>query len=139
MNMKHLKILAAGVLFLMTAVQVQAQKTEEKKPDNPAKCAHIREGRFLRANYPEAIWHMIIKDNVQTEYFNNGKDYIKSTLVFVDDCNYKAIVLEKSDKNDPAQIGDVFNNKVVATQDKLIKVSSKIEGSEFDMVYIKVK
>lgn len=138
MSMKFFKVFSAGI-FLMAAAQAQAQTTESKKTDNPAKCANIKEGKFLRANYPESIWHMTIKDNVQTEYFNNGKDYIKSTLVFVDDCNYKAIVMEKSDKNDPAQIGDVFNNKVVATQDNLLKVNTKIEGSQFDMVYIKVK
>lgn len=136
--MKFLKIFSAGIV-LMTAASAQAQKTEEKKPDNPVKCANIKEGKFLRANYPEAIWHMTIKDNIQTEYFNNGSDYIKSTLVFVDDCNYKAIVIEKSDKNDPAQIGDVFNNKVVATQDNLLKVNTKIEGTQFDVVYIKIK
>ncbi|PXW18143.1 MULTISPECIES: hypothetical protein [Chryseobacterium] len=136
--MNFLKIFSAGIL-LMTAAQTYAQSTEQKKPDNPPKCTNIKEGKFLRPKYPEAIWYMTIKDNVQTEYFNNGKDYIKSTLVFVDDCNYKAIVIEKSDKNDPAQIGDVFNNKIVATQDNLLKVNSKIEGTQFDLVYIKVK
>ncbi|UCA60800.1 hypothetical protein KB553_04545 [Chryseobacterium rhizoplanae] len=136
--MNLLKVSLAGVLLLM-AVQVKSQKTEQKKPDNPVKCANIKEGKFLRANYPESIWHMTIKDNIQTEYFNNGKDYIKSTLVFIDDCNYKSIVMEKSDKNDPAQIGDVFNNKVIATQDNLLKINIKIEGSQFDVVYIKVK
>ncbi|AZB26524.1 hypothetical protein EG339_18990 [Chryseobacterium bernardetii] len=136
--MNLLKVSLAGVLLLM-AVQVKSQKTEQKKPDNPVKCANIKEGKFLRANYPESIWHMTIKGNIQTEYFNNGKDYIKSTLVFIDDCNYKSIVMEKSDKNDPAQIGDVFNNKVIATQDNLLKINIKIEGSQFDVVYIKVK
>lgn len=136
--MNVLKASLAGILMLM-ATQAKSQKTEQKKPDNPTKCANIKEGKFLRANYPESIWHMTIKDNVQTEYFNNGKDFIKSTLVFIDDCNYKAIVMEKSDKSDPTQIGDVFNNKVVATQDNLLKVNIKVEGSQFDVVYRKVK
>ncbi|PKF75863.1 hypothetical protein [Chryseobacterium sp. PMSZPI] len=136
--MNFLKVFSAGIL-LLAASQAKSQKTEPKKSDNPAKCANIKEGKFLRANYPESIWYMTIKDNIQTEYFNNGKDFIKSTLVFVDDCNYKAIVLEKSDKNDPAQIGDVFNNKVVETQDNFLKVQTKIENSQFDVVYVKVK
>lgn len=136
--MNVLKASLAGILLLM-ATQAKSQKTEQKKPDNPTKCTNIKEGKFLRANYPESIWHMTIKDNVQTEYFNNGKDFIKSTLVFIDDCNYKAIVMEKSDKRDPTQIGDVFNNKVVATQDNLLKVNIKVEGSQFDVVYRKVK
>ncbi|MBP2615446.1 hypothetical protein [Chryseobacterium jejuense] len=136
--MNLLKVSLAGLLLLM-ATQAKSQKTEQKKPDNPVKCANIKEGKFLRANYPESIWHMTIKDNVQTEYFNNGKDYIKSTLVFIDDCNYKSIVMEKSDKNDPIKIGDVFNNKVIATQDNLLKVNTKVEDSQFDVVYVKVK
>ncbi len=136
--MNFLKTFAAGIL-LVAAAKAHAQKADQKKPDNPAKCANIKEGKFVRPNYPEGIWHMTIKDNVQTEYFNNGKDFIKSTLVFVDECNYKAIVIEKSDKNSPVQIGDVFNNKVLATQDNLLKVNTKIEGSQFDVVYVKVK
>ncbi|MDM1554804.1 MULTISPECIES: hypothetical protein [Chryseobacterium] len=135
--MNLVKVSLAGMLLL--AAQVKSQQTEQKKPDNPTKCANIKEGKFLRINYPESLWYMIIKDNVQTEYFNDGKDHIKSTLVFVDDCNYKSIVIEKSDKNDLIQIGDVFNNKVVATQDNLLKVNTKIAGSEFNVVYIKIK
>nr|WP_315032242.1 hypothetical protein [uncultured Chryseobacterium sp.] len=136
--MNFVKIFSAALLLLV-ASSFQAQATEQKKPDNPPKCTHIKEGKFLRVSYPESVWYMVVKDNVQTEYFNNGKDYIKSTLVFVDDCNYKVTITEKSDPNDPAQIGDVFNNKIVATQDNLVRVNMKIESSQFDIVYIKEK
>ncbi|MEG0925316.1 MULTISPECIES: hypothetical protein [Chryseobacterium] len=136
--MNLFKVFSVGILVL-AATQVKSQKTEQKTPDNPTKCSNIKEGKFVRSNYPESIWYMTIKDNIQTEYLNNGKDYIKSTLVFVDDCNYKAIVMEKSDKTDPIQVGEVFNNKVVATQDDLLKVNIKIGNSEFNAVYVKVK
>ncbi|UHO40047.1 hypothetical protein H5J24_08550 [Chryseobacterium capnotolerans] len=136
--MNLLKAFLAGIL-LLTASQVKSQQKEQKKPDNPTKCINIKEGKFLRINYPESLWYMTIKDNIQTEYTNNGKDFIKSTLVFVDDCNYKSIVMEKSENSNRIQIGDVFNNKVVATQDNLVKVNTKIEGTQFDVVYMKVK
>lgn len=136
--MKHLKI-GAAALFMVVFSQVKSQSTIFDKPDQPAKCKSIRDGKFLRANYPEEIWYMTVKNNIQTEYFNNGKDHIKSTLVFVDDCNYKAIVLEKSDKDDPVQIGDVFNNKIVETQDNSLKIQSRIEKDQFEVIYIKVK
>ncbi|SFM98122.1 hypothetical protein SAMN05421594_0074 [Chryseobacterium oleae] len=137
--MKHLKI-GAAALCMVVFSQAKSQKTAVVgKSDEPAKCKNIREGKFLRQNYPEGIWYMTIKDNIQTEYFNNGKDFIKSTLVFVDDCNYKAIVLEKSDKNDPVQVGDVFNNQVIETQDNLLKIQSRIEKNKFEVIYVKVK
>ncbi|MGH1517364.1 hypothetical protein [Chryseobacterium sp. JK1] len=141
--MKLVKTLfSAGIALIASAqaqAQVQSKDKETKKTDTPVKCANLKEGKFLNPNYPEAIWYMTIKDNIQTEYFNSGKDYIKSTVVFLDDCNYKRIVMEKSDKNDPIQLGDVFNSKIVATQDNLLKVAITFEGSQFDVVYVKVK
>lgn len=134
--MTHLKIASAALLMLVFS-EAKSQKTVFDKPDQPAKCKNIRDGKFLRVNYPAGIWYMTIKDNIQTEYLNNGKDFIKSTLVFVDDCNYKVIVLEKSDKSNPLQVGDVFNNKIVETQDNLLKVQSKIENDQFEIIYAK--
>lgn len=135
--MKHLKMASTALLMLVFS-QAQSQKTSGK-PDQPAKCKEIREGKFLRPNYPEGIWYMTVKDNIQMEYTNNGKDYIKSSLVFVDDCNYKAIVLEKTGGDKRINPGDVFNNQIVETQDNMIKVHSKVENGKFEIIYIKVK
>ncbi|MGC5746855.1 hypothetical protein [Chryseobacterium sp. NFX27] len=136
--MKHLKIGSAALLMLIFS-QVKSQKTAFDKPDQPAKCKNIREGKFLRPNYPEGIWYMTIKDNIQTEYLNNGKDFIKSTLVFVDDCNYKAIVLDMTANDNRIHIGDVFSNKIVETQDNALKVHTKVENSQYELIYIKAK
>lgn len=136
--MNYLKLFPLGLLFIGVS-QTKAQKESPKKADNPIACKNIKEGKFMRANYPEAIYYMTIKDNVQTEYLNNGKDFIKSTLVFIDDCNYKAIVLEKSNESFPAKVGDVFNNKIVETYDNFVKIHTKIDNSQFEVVYAKVK
>lgn len=136
--MKHLKM-ASAVLLMLVFSQAKSQKTASGKPDEPAKCKEIREGKFLRPNYPEGIWYMTVKDNIQMEYTNNGKDYIKSSLVFVDDCNYKAIVLEKTGGDKRINPGDVFNNQIVETQNNMIKVHSKVENGKFEVIYIKVK
>ncbi|NML70220.1 hypothetical protein HHL23_10465 [Chryseobacterium sp. RP-3-3] len=136
--MKHLKIISSALLMFAFS-QAKSQNTEFEKPDQPAKCKNIRGGKFLRANYPEGIWYMTIKDNIQTEYLNNGKDFIKSTLVFVDDCNYKAIVLDMTTKDGRIRIGDVFSNKIVETQDNALKVHTKIENSQFEIIYVKEK
>lgn len=135
--MNYLKLLSMIVLFSGFST-IKAQDSTIKTPDKPANCKNIKSGKFLRDNYPEAIWYMTIEENVQTEYFNNGKDFIKSALVFVDDCNYKAIVLEKSDKSDPVQAGDVFNNKIVETEGNFLKVYSKIQNEQIEMILVKV-
>ncbi|SHL67998.1 hypothetical protein [Chryseobacterium polytrichastri] len=147
--MKYIKTISVALLFLSVS-QIDAQKkttadtakkeaTQQKPVDNPTKCSNIKEGTFLRINYPKNLWYMTVKDNVQTEYYNDGKDHIKSSLVFVDDCNYKLIVLEKTEEANRIKVGDVFSNKVIATQDNYIKIQSKIDNEQFDLVLIKAK
>jgi len=145
--MNFLKVLSIAVMFL-GASQMNAQKKEintpkketpkQKPVDNPTKCANIKEGTFLRINYPKNLWYMTIKDNVQTEYYNDGKEYVKSSLVFLDDCNYKAMVLEVKG-NDRIKVDDVFTNKIIATQDNYIKIQSQISGDKYDMILMKAK
>lgn len=146
--MKSIKIISVALLFLSVS-QMNAQKktsdtskkenVQQKPLDNPVKCSNIKEGTFLRSNYPKNLWYMTVKDNVQTEFYNDGKDNIKSTMVFVDDCNYKLIVLAKTEEANSIKVGDVFSNKVVATQDKFIKIESTIENDKFDLVLIKIQ
>ncbi|WP_415327439.1 hypothetical protein [Chryseobacterium sp. MMS23-Vi53] len=147
--MNFLKVFSVAVLFLGVS-NINAQKkdtktaapkeTPKQKPvDNPTKCANIKEGTFLRTNYPKNLWYMTVKDNVQTEFYNDGKDHIKSSMVFVDDCNYKLIVLEKTEKDNPIAIGDVFSNKIVATQDNYIKIQSELKGENYDIILMKAK
>lgn len=146
--MKSIKTISAAILFL-GIFQINAQKKEtdtkkkeevqQKSVDNPPKCSNIKEGTFLRSNYPKNLWYMTIKDNVQTEYYNDGKDFVKSTMVFIDDCNYKSIVLEKTEKDNLIKVGDVFSNKILATQDNYLKVETKIDSDQYSFVLIKEK
>lgn len=146
--MNIFKVLAVAALVLSTS-QINAQKkkkentvkkevAQQKPLDNPVKCGNIKEGTFLRINYPKNLWYLTVKDNVQTEYYNNGKDYIKSTMVFVDDCNYKAIVLDKSEKDNPVKVGDVYSNRIFATQDNFIRIESVLNGEKYDLPLEKV-
>ncbi|SDR08183.1 hypothetical protein SAMN05421664_3447 [Chryseobacterium soldanellicola] len=148
--MNYVKTLSVVALFLGIS-QINAQKktdtkkTEPKKEavkqkpaDNPTKCTNIKEGTFLRINYPKNLWYMTIKDNVQTEYYNDGKEYVKSSLVFLDDCNYKAVVIDVKG-NDRIKVDDVFTNKVIATRDSYIKIQSQIAGDKYDFILVKVK
>jgi len=147
--MKGIKTISVVVLFL-SFFQINAQKkgtdtkkkeeVQQKSVDNPPKCSNIKEGTFLRSNYPKNLWYMTVKDNVQTEYYNDGKDFVKSTMVFIDNCNYKSIVLEnKNTQDDRIKVGDVFSNKIVATQDNYLKVETKIDTEQYTFVLIKEK
>ncbi|KMQ67291.1 hypothetical protein ACM39_14155 [Chryseobacterium sp. FH2] len=130
-------IVFSSLVFSQTKGQKAA--AQAKPVDNPVKCSNIKEGTFLRINYPKNLWYMTVKDNIQTEYYNDGKDFIKSSIVFVDECNYKLIVLEKTEQSNPIKVGDVFSNTVIATQDNYIKINSQLNGEKFDLVLMKAK
>ena len=146
--MNFLKVISVAAVFLgFFKVEAQKQETKtiqkevpkSKQIDNPTKCANIKEGTFLRTNYPKNIWYMTVKDNVQTEYQNDGKDYVKSSMVFIDDCNYKLMVLEVKGDDMRVKVDDVFTNKIVATQDNYLKIESKIAGDKYDLILMKVR
>ncbi|MCW3161869.1 hypothetical protein [Chryseobacterium oryctis] len=137
--MKLLNLLAIVCFSLAFSQSKTTQKQAEKPLDNPTKCSNIKEGTFLRINYPKNLWYMTVKDNVQTEFYNDGKDFIKSTMVFVDDCTYKSIVLDVQGKDIRIKVDDVFTNKIVATQDNYIKIQSQISGDKYNFVLVKVK
>ncbi|KQT23377.1 hypothetical protein ASG22_13470 [Chryseobacterium sp. Leaf405] len=146
--MNFLKVISVAVLFLGVS-QVDAQKKKSDKPksevssqkplDNPIKCINIKEGTFLRINYPKNLWYMTVKDNIQTEYYNDGKDFIKSSMVFVDECNYKVIVLEKSEKENPVKVGDVYSNRIFASQDNFLRIESTMNGDKYDLPLEKIE
>jgi hypothetical protein len=148
--MNFFKVFSVAVMFLGIS-QINAQKKETKAKsdvkqeapkqnvvDNPTKCSNIKEGMFLRTNYPKSLWYMTVKDNIQTEYQNDGKDYIKSSMIFIDDCNYKLMVLEVKGEDKRIKVDDVFTNKVVATKDNYLKIESKIAGDTYNLVLVKV-
>ncbi len=64
-------------------------------PDSPAKCYLMKEGKFLRKGDSARKWYLVIKKDSQREYFNNGKDYIKYRIEFLDNCSYIATITAK--------------------------------------------
>ncbi|EJL70504.1 hypothetical protein, partial [Chryseobacterium populi] len=74
----------SNIVLMLLLLGFTELKSQEKNiflsPDQPAKCEKLKQGKFLRVGYPIETWFMTIKDNVQTEYYNDGKDYIKSRL-----------------------------------------------------------
>lgn len=132
-----------SALFILTFSQFNAQTiagNTQKPADHPTRCSNIKEGTFLRINYPKNLWYMTVKDNVQTEFYNEGKDYVKASMVFLDDCNYKLVILENTQKDESVDKGKVFTNKIIATQDRYIKIQTQMEGSSpFDLVLVKAK
>ncbi|EJL68188.1 hypothetical protein, partial [Chryseobacterium populi] len=58
---------------------------------------------------------------------------------FVDDCNYKVVITEKSDESHPIKLGEVLINRVVETDHNFIKIESEYNNDTFEFVFDKVE
>lgn len=108
-------------------------------PDSPAKCHFMKEGKFIKEGDSEKKWNIVIKKDSQREYTNNGKDYIKYKIEFLDDCTYKATVTGKSDGKNAIRIGDVITNKIIETDHQFIKISSQYFNKTDEIILEKIE
>ena len=108
-------------------------------PDSPTKCHLMRGGKFIKEGESAKKWNIIIKKDSQREYTNNGKDYIKYKVEFLDDCTYKTTVTGKSDGKNAIRIGDVITNKIIETDHQFIKISSQYFNKTDEIILEKLE
>ncbi|WP_219969169.1 hypothetical protein [Chryseobacterium chendengshani] len=108
-------------------------------PDEPAKCHLIREGKFVKEGTSAKKWHLVIKNDSQREYTNNGKDYIKYKIEFLENCTYKTTVTGKSNGKNTMRLGDVIINKIMETDHQFIKISSQYFNKTDEFVLEKIE
>ncbi|QYK16120.1 hypothetical protein K0U91_13820 [Chryseobacterium chendengshani] len=108
-------------------------------PDEPAKCHLIRKGKFVKEGTSAKKWHLVIKNDSQREYTNNGKDYIKYKIEFLENCTYKTTVTGKSNGKNTMRLGDVIINKIMETDHQFIKISSQYFNKTDEFVLEKIE
>lgn len=108
-------------------------------PDSPTKCHLMKEGKFIKEGDSAKKWNIVIKKDSQREYTNNGKDYIKYKVEFLDGCTYKTIVTGKSDGKNAIRIGDVITNKIIETDHQFIKISSQYFNKTDEIILEKIE
>ncbi len=136
--MKHLNTLLI-VFFCMGFSKLKSQQNMFLTSDNPTNCQIIKAGKFLRVDMPIDKWVMTVQDNIQTEYYNDGKDYVRSRLDFVDNCSYKVTIIGKSDENYPVKLGEVMVNRIIETDRNFLKLTSEYNNKTSEFILSKVE
>ncbi|CAD7814439.1 hypothetical protein CHRY9390_02805 [Chryseobacterium aquaeductus] len=126
------------IIMLFCNYKIKAQE-HFLLPDSPPKCHLIKEGKFIKQGDSAKKWNIVIKKDSQREYTNNGKDYIKYKIEFLDDCTYKTTVIGKSDGKNPIRIGDFITNKIIETDHQFIKISSQYFNKTDEFVLEKIE
>lgn len=123
----------------MSFSKLKSQQNIFLTSDNPTKCQNIKAGKFLRVDMPIDKWVMTVQDNIQTEYYNDGKDYVRSRMDFADDCSYKVTIIAKSDENYPVKLGEVMVNRIVETDRTFLKLTSEYNNKTSEFILSKVE
>jgi len=134
-----MRIFSLLVLVLIFCSSQMKSQEHFLLPDSPAKCHLIKEGKFIKEGDSAKNWNIVIKKDSQREYTNNGKDYIKYKIEFLDDCTYNTTVTGKSDGKNPVRIGDIITNKIIETDHQFIKIQSLYFNKADEFVLEKIE
>ena len=93
-------------------------------------CSVLKNGKFKYVDNPEA-W-FVIKGNKHTEYLQNGKYYIQSTLKWVSDCTYTMTMKKCTVPDFPYKPNDVMTVTITDIQDGIIYFSTEIQGERME-------
>ena len=101
-------------------------------------CKILHSGTFKYANTVPEI-KVVIKGNKHTEYYENGKYFIKSTLNWTNECEYDMTMTEITIPDFPYKTGDVMNVKINKVINNEIYYTSTVQGKSWEGQLIKLK
>lgn len=123
-----MKKILVFLLFLIVGFSSTAQ---QKGND----CSRLKHSRlhFLNSEYVES--YVIIDNNQHTEYFDNEGRFIKSELIWVNDCEYNAKIIEINIPDVPFKIGDVLNVKITNILNNFVDMTCVYRGETLKVQY----
>lgn len=93
-------------------------------------CSEYKKGKFQYVDYPNA-W-FVIKGNKHTEWVENGKYYIQSTLKWNSDCSYTTTLKKTTVPDFPYKPGDVMTVTFNRTEEGVIYYTSELRGEKME-------
>lgn len=115
-------------LFLIVGYSSTAQQKEND-------CSRLKHSKlhFLNTEYVES--YVIIDNNQHTEYLDDEGHFIKSELIWVNDCEYNAKIIEINILDVPFKIGDVLNVKITNIQNNIVDMICVYNGESLNAQY----
>lgn len=122
-NEKLYPILKSSKEYDMNFFYVAKKQSTEK-----VNCSLLKNCKLIYSEADDDSTYIIIKDNIFTEYPNGGKNYIKSNLEWVNECEYNAIVTELTTNDLNFKLGDKINVKIDKIANEIVYYTATFEG-----------
>ena len=92
----------------------------------------MKSGKFKYLEAQDTSAFFEITDTSHTEYYNNGKYYIKSEMSWISDCQYSMKMLENTIPEFPFKPGDVMLVTIKRVDNDIIFFTSEVNGMKWD-------
>lgn len=125
------RILQLGLLLMLTALMAFTNPEE-----NHCKIAH--RGTFVYGSGSTFV-KVVINENEHTEYHNNGKYYIKSTIKWINNCEFVVSFREITVPDFEYSTADQMYVKINSVEKKEINFTATINRKSWSGKLIKIK
>jgi hypothetical protein len=110
--------------YLILAIVMGMAAPAFSQPD----CSGFKKGKFQYVDMPGS-W-FIIQGNKHTEYLENGKYYIQSSLKWNSDCSYTTVLKKSTVPDFPYKPGDTMTVTFTRTEEDIIYFASELKGEK---------
>ena len=95
-----------------------------------ADCTVLKNCKLKYFDLDDTTAYVTIKANRHTEYINGGKNFIKSNLDWINDCEYIATIIEINIDHSPFVIGDKMNVKFDKIENGIVYYTANFNGDK---------
>lgn len=93
-------------------------------------CSVLKKGKFQHIDVPNS-W-FVIEGNKHTEYLENGKYYIQSSLKWNSDCSYTTVLKKSTLPDFPYKPGDTMTVTFTKSEDGVIYFAAELKGEKME-------
>ena len=126
--MKLLKSFLMLSILLITSISFSQNN---KSSD----CIFLKYTKLKYVDNDEKNVYVVIKNDKHIEYLEDGKYFIKSDLVWINDCEYNATMTEITLPNFPFKPGAVMNVKFEKVENGIITGTATVNEDSFPVKF----
>ncbi len=128
-----------GLILILGAVPAIGQEHLFLNFDSIPNCEMMKDGTFINTDQPRTAYYMVVKDGVQTEYVQDGKYYVRSSMEWLSPCSYRSVVIEVTIPGYNVKPGESATTEVLQTLcNEYVKFKAHMGKSELTSVYHKM-
>lgn len=102
-------------------------------------CSIMKTGTFKYMEAEDTTAYFVITPTSHTEFYANGKYYIKSKMKWLNDCEYKLTMTAITIPEFPFKPGEEMKVKITEVEGNLVHYTSEVNGRKWETYVTKLE